>query len=47
MKNTSFTDLIIVIRKHWKSILIFILTLYILYAYPGIKKGVIDAWAGN
>jgi hypothetical protein len=47
MKNSAVADLIIVIKKHWKPIVVFILALYILYSYPDIKKGVMDAWTGD
>ena len=45
--QTLFSDVKAVIRKNWKSILIIALTVYILFSYSDIKKGIIDGWMGN
>jgi transcriptional regulator with XRE-family HTH domain len=42
-----FDDLKILLKKHSKTILIFILVVLFLYNYPDIKAGILDGWNGR
>ena len=42
--QTLLTDLKTLILTHWKFILVIVLTFYLLYSYPDIKQGFVDAW---
>jgi hypothetical protein len=41
------SDLESLIRTHWKTILGIMLTFYLLYSFPDIKQGIMDAWTGK
>ena len=45
--QTLLSDLKSLIRIHWKTILVIILTFYLLYSYPDIKQGIMDGWLGR
>ncbi len=45
--QTLLSDLKSLIRTHWKTILVIILTFYLLYSYPDIKQGIMDGWLGR
>lgn len=45
--NTLSTDLINVIKTHWKTIFLMVLAFYLLHSWPDIKQGILDGWAGR
>jgi hypothetical protein len=45
--ETLLTDLNYLIRNHWKTIFLLVLTFYFLYSWPDIKQGMLDGWAGK
>jgi hypothetical protein len=42
--QTLLYDLNSLIRTHWKTILLLVITFYLLYSYPDIKQGIMDGW---
>jgi predicted PurR-regulated permease PerM len=45
--QTLSTDFMNLIRNHWKTIFLLVLTFYFLYSWPDIKQGILDGWAGK
>lgn len=41
------SDLKQLILKHWKTLSVIATVLFIVYAYPDIKQGISDGWAGK
>jgi predicted PurR-regulated permease PerM len=42
--QTLISDLKSIIRTLWKTILVIILTFYLLYSFADIKQGIMDGW---
>jgi len=42
--QTLISDLKSIIRTHWKTILVIILTFYLFYSFADIKQGIMDGW---
>jgi hypothetical protein len=42
--NTLSTDLINVIKTHWKTLFLIVLAFYLLHSWPDIKQGIEDGW---
>lgn len=42
--QTLIFDLKSIIRTLWKTILVIILTFYLLYSFADIKQGIMDGW---
>jgi hypothetical protein len=45
--ETQLPGLSSLIRNHWKTIFLVVLTFYFLYSWPDIKQGILDGWAGK
>ena len=42
--QTLLTDLNYLIKKHWKTILIIVLSFYFIHNYSDIKHGILDGF---
>ena len=45
--NQFLTDLKILVKTHWKTIIIIVLVIYVVTNYTDIKAGIMDAWSGK
>ena len=45
--NQFLNDLKTLVIKHWKTIFIIILVIYLFTSYTDIKAGIMDAWSGK
>jgi len=40
-------DLKTLISSNWKVILLVVIVVYLIFSYPDIKQGIVDAWTGR
>jgi transcriptional regulator with XRE-family HTH domain len=45
--NQFLTDLKILVKTHWKTILLIVLVIYLFTNYTEIKFGIMDGWNGK
>jgi transcriptional regulator with XRE-family HTH domain len=45
--NQFLTDLKILVKTHWKTIIIIVLVIYVVTNYTDIKAGIMDGWSGK
>jgi transcriptional regulator with XRE-family HTH domain len=45
--NQFLTDLKILVKTHWKTILLIVLVIYLFTNYTEIKSGIMDGWNGK
>jgi len=45
--NQFLNDLKVLVKTHWKTILIIVLVIYLFSSYTDIKSGIMDAWNGK
>jgi len=45
--NQFINDLKILVKTHWKTILLIVLLIWLVTSYSEIKSGIIDAWSGK
>jgi hypothetical protein len=41
------SDLMVLVKRHWKTILFIVLVIYLLYSYSDIKQGIVDGWSDS
>lgn len=41
------SDLMVLVKRHWKTILVIVSVIYLLFSYSDIKQGIMDGWSGN
>jgi hypothetical protein len=39
------SDLMVLVKRHWKTILVIVLVIYLLFSYSDIKQGILDGWS--
>jgi len=45
--NQFLNDLKALVKTHWKTILIFVVAIWLVTSYTEIKSGIMDAWSGK
>ena len=45
--NHFLNDLKVLVKTHWKTILLIVLVIWLLSSYTDIKSGIMDAWSGK
>ena len=45
--NQFLNDLKALVKTHWKTILIIVVTIWLVTSYTEIKSGIMDAWSGK
>ena len=45
--NQFLNDLKVLLKTHWKTILVIVLVIWLITSYTDIKSGIMDAWSGN
>jgi hypothetical protein len=45
--NQLFNDLTVLVKTHWKKILLIVLVIWIIASYDDIKAGIMDGWKGK
>jgi hypothetical protein len=45
--NQFLTDLKVLVKNHWKVIVLIIAIIWLISNYPDIKAGIMDGWNGK
>lgn len=45
--NQFLNDLTILVKAHWKTILLVVVVIWLVTNYPDIKSGIMDGWSGK
>jgi hypothetical protein len=45
--NQFINDLTVLVKNHWKTILLIVLIIWLIASYDDIKAGIIDGWSGK
>jgi len=45
--NQFLNDLKVLVKTHWKTIILIVLVIYLFTSYADIKSGIMDAWSGE
>jgi transcriptional regulator with XRE-family HTH domain len=45
--NQFLNDLKILVKTHWKTILLIVLVIWLVTSYTDIKSGIMDGWSGK
>jgi transcriptional regulator with XRE-family HTH domain len=45
--NQFLNDLKVLVKTHWKTIILIVLVIYLFTSYADIKAGIMDAWSGK
>jgi transcriptional regulator with XRE-family HTH domain len=45
--NQFLNDLKVLVKTHWKTIILIVLVIYLFTSYADIKAGIMDAWSGE